>query len=224
MARSSSGPGNSSRGGSRRGQNRTDFNNNNNSPQQDGWTVSAPPRHLNKVGDLGNFGTFTKRGAAPTTFGPSGSVFNKRGGAKAAEVPALSRNSSSSNVNMFQMLSESSDSAAAAGLPPNPLRAGKEDAAPEATSPEPAPQRKRLNLAPRSVPIADAEASAPTPDAEAEAEAPAMDAKAAAEKIKANVAEIYHIKVWDPLLSFVCQLQVTYDRFFVYLFFGTGYL
>ena len=91
-----------SRGGSRRGGDRSEFNN----PQQvgpDGWAVagsgSGPPRPPPKAGDLSNFGKISK--TQPMTFGPS-SVFARKKGAE-SKREANSRTNSSST--MFEMLS-----------------------------------------------------------------------------------------------------------------------
>ena len=94
-----------SRGGSRRGGDRGEFNN----PQQqvvgpDGWAVagsgSGPPRPPPKAGDLSNFGKISK--TQPMTFGPSSVFAGKKGGAE-TKREAISRTNSSSN--MFSMLS-----------------------------------------------------------------------------------------------------------------------
>src|SRR5258708_27341510 len=83
-----------SRGGSRRGGERTEFG-------PDGWSVagsnasSRPPQ--TKAGDLSKFGTFSsKTGPAPATFGPS-KAFSKRDG-KGVDTPVLSRQTSSANM------------------------------------------------------------------------------------------------------------------------------
>ena len=92
------------RGGSRRGGDRSEFNN----AQQvgpDGWAVagsgSGPPgpRPLPKAGDLSNFGKISK--TQPMTFGP-GSVF---AGKKNAESKRESISRTNSSSNMFSMLS-----------------------------------------------------------------------------------------------------------------------
>jgi translation initiation factor 4G len=91
-----------SRGGSRRGGDRSEFNN----PQQvgpDGWAVAGSgsgPRPPPKAGDLSNFGKISK--TQPMTFGPSSVFAGKKGGAE-SKREAISRTNSSSN--MFEMLS-----------------------------------------------------------------------------------------------------------------------
>jgi hypothetical protein len=87
-----------SRGGSRRGGDRSDHP----PVAPDGWAVaggSGPPRPPPKAGDLSNFGKINK--TQQMTFGPS-SVFAGKKGAE-SKREAISRTSSSSN--MFSMLS-----------------------------------------------------------------------------------------------------------------------
>ncbi|KAE9400630.1 hypothetical protein BT96DRAFT_857110 [Gymnopus androsaceus JB14] len=138
---------NMSRGGSRRGADR------NEQPNADGWTTTAP-RPPAKVGDLSKFGQINK--SAPMTFGPS-SVF---AGKKESKRESLSRTNSSAN--MFQMLQnvEAAEAAAAKTSRP-PSRKTSIDLGPGG-APEPAPQRKRLILQPRTKPVD--QDSAPTQD------------------------------------------------------------
>lgn len=87
-----------SRGGSRRGGDRSEF-----PPNADGWAVagSGPARPPPKAGDLSKFGQISKN--QPMTFGP-GSVFaGKKGPAESTKRDSISR--VSSNSNMFSMLS-----------------------------------------------------------------------------------------------------------------------
>lgn len=171
--------GDSSRGGSRRGQTRTDFG----APQQqqqDGWnTVAAPPRNPGKVGDLAHFGKIEKRTASgPQTFGPS-TVFGKNRGPK-VETPPMSR--VNSNSNMFSLLNQDGSSGA------------------EPASSEPAPERKRLVLKPRTVGAKDGEDGGEKEDEEEEEEETAagesvMPKEEADRLIKTRVAEFYNVKV-----------------------------
>ena len=89
-----------SRGGSRRGGDRSDFA----QVGPDGWAVAGngPPRPPPKAGDLSKFGQISK--SSTMTFGP-GSVF---AGKKEGKRESLSRTSSSSN--MFSMLSQNAES------------------------------------------------------------------------------------------------------------------
>ena len=138
-----------SRGGSRRGGERGQFD------QQtgpDGWAVAGsagPPRPPPKAGDLSNFGKITK--SQPMTFGPS-SVFAGKKESKGGRAESLSRTASSSN--MFSMLSQNPELAAAeaaskASRPPS--RKTSVDLG-QSGVPEPPAQRRKLNLLPRSKP------------------------------------------------------------------------
>lgn len=91
-----------SRGGSRRGGDRSDV------PQvgPDGWAVagaaSSAPRPPPKAGDLSQFGKIANTKGQPMTFGPSSVFAGKKGSAAAEKRESLSRTASSSN--MFMML------------------------------------------------------------------------------------------------------------------------
>lgn len=168
---------NMSRTSSNRGRGRNDFE------QQgpDGWAVAGgAPRPPPKAGDLSNFGKIQK--TQPMTFGPS-SVFSKKD-AKAREP--ISR--SSSNSNMFSMLSQQADAAAESKAEPT--------------------QRRRLVLAPRTVPK---EEGAPTAsasgeagsesgsDAEEEAAAPSVEMSDADanKKIDEDIKELFAVRNLD---------------------------
>lgn len=194
---------NSSRGGSRRGPTRTDFN----APQQqgqDGWSAPAP-RQQAKVGDLSRFGTIEKRpaGATPTSFGPP-SVFGKKGKAAGQlDTPPMSRTPSS--VNMFSLLGQDASSGGGSSG----------EAAPAADEAGDAPQRKRLVLAPRTKPVPGEDGEEGEGDDEDKDEgddvkegedededaAPKLDDKAAKDKTKAQVSEFFHLKVSPALPS-----------------------
>ncbi|KAJ7258700.1 hypothetical protein C8J57DRAFT_1644698 [Mycena rebaudengoi] len=128
-----------SRGGSRRGGDRGgDFQ----GPGPEGWNVAGgnTPWPPPKASDVSNFGKIqSTRKGLPMTFGPS-SVFS---GKKDSKRESLSR--SSSNQNMFSMLSQNTEAPA------------------EAKAAEAPPQRRRLILQPRSKPTAD-EPGTVTPD------------------------------------------------------------
>lgn len=189
--------GGSSRGGSRRGQARTDFN----QVQEPGGWQNAPVRNPGKAGDLSGFGKIERRlpSAGPGSFGPS-NVFGKRAAAKTGETPPLSRTGSTSN--MFSMLSQDGSGESAAPMARGPSADGGEE-----------PTRKRLVLAKRSVPVPqEGEETLASPAAEEEAEeaaAPEMDDKAAADKIKANMDEFFHVRVRLPTLS-LCLFNRTF--------------
>ncbi|KAJ7030060.1 hypothetical protein C8F04DRAFT_1398149 [Mycena alexandri] len=172
-----------SRGGSRRGADRGEFQ----GPGPDGWNVAGgnTPRPPPKAGDLSNFGKIGSNSKGlPMTFGPS-SVFS---GKKDNKRESLSRASSSSN--MFSMLSQTGEPSA--------------DAA-KAAAPEPA-QRRRLILQPRSKPAADEQGSATaeaTPagsadnSEEEEEEAPLMSVEDADKKIAEDSKEFFAVRNLD---------------------------
>ncbi|EIW54417.1 ARM repeat-containing protein [Trametes versicolor FP-101664 SS1] len=134
-----------SRGGSRRGGDRDDY-------QQigpDGWAAAGGPalRQPPKAGDLSNFGKINK--STPMTFGPS-SVFQKD--KTKSRESTLSRQGS---TNMFSMLSANPEIAAevtSAKSSRPPSRKSSVDLGPGG-APEATPQRKCLQLLPRSVPV-----------------------------------------------------------------------
>ncbi|KAJ7039020.1 armadillo-type protein [Mycena alexandri] len=119
-----------SRGGSRRGADRGEFQ----GPGPDGWNVAGgnTPRPPPKAGDLSNFGKIGSNSKGlPMTFGPS-SVFS---GKKDNKRESLSRASSSSN--MFSMLSQTGEPSADAT---------------KAATPEALAQRRWLILQPHPKP------------------------------------------------------------------------
>ncbi|KAJ3737530.1 ARM repeat-containing protein [Lentinula guzmanii] len=129
-----------SRGGSRRGGERNDHQ-----ASADGWTVNGSiPRSPAKVGDLSRFGQISK--GASITFGPN-SLFAGKKESKRESLPRTN-----SNANMFQMLQnvEAAEVANKTSRPPS--QKPSVDLGPGG-APEPAPQRKRLNLLPRTKPV-----------------------------------------------------------------------
>ncbi|KAI0669667.1 hypothetical protein C8Q78DRAFT_1041469 [Trametes maxima] len=142
-----------SRGGSRRGGDRGEH-------QQvgpDGWAVAGGPatRQASKAGDLSQFGKINK--SAPMTFGPS-SIFQKD--KTKSREPTLSRQGS---TNMFSMLSANPEIAAevtSAKSSRPPSRKSSIDLG-SGGAPEAAPQRKRLQLLPRTKPLEDKSESTP---------------------------------------------------------------
>ena len=119
----------------------------------DGWTtpVTRPPQ--TKAGDLSKFGKIER--SAGLQFGP-GSVFSKRGDKR--ESASVTRVSSSSN--MFAMLNSSEatpdavsvGSRTAASTRP-PSRKASIDMSSGTASPIDGPQRRRLILQPRTIPV-----------------------------------------------------------------------
>lgn len=199
MARSSSGRNDSSRGGSRRGANRTDFG----APtlNADGWSTPAPaPRNAGKVGDLKNFGQIEKPAARqPASFGPSG-VFSKK--KNQAETPPMSRTPSSAN--MFSLLGQ--DSGNATG----------DNAGDKTDDGEPAPQRKRLVLQKRSVPLPDDEGADKDGDDDDEASAkddkPKIDEAEAKRLIKTRVDEFYNVRDYENAVDQFKELPAVYHK------------
>ncbi|KAJ7647733.1 hypothetical protein FB45DRAFT_1052162 [Roridomyces roridus] len=168
-----------SRGGSRRGADRGEFQ----GPGPDGWTVAAgnTPRPPPKAGDLSNFGKIssTNKGL-PMTFGPS-SVFS----GKKDKRESLSRTNSSSN--MFSMLSQ------------GPEAPETSKAAPEAPA-----QRRRLILQPRTKPAdgqepttADATPAGSDDEEEEEETAAEMSEEDANKKIAEDSKEFFAVRNLD---------------------------
>ncbi|KAI6106519.1 armadillo-type protein [Pisolithus croceorrhizus] len=167
-----------SRGGSRRGVER------NAEPAPDGWAVAggSQPRPPSKAGDLSHFGKISK--AAPMVMGPS-SVF---AGKKDTKRESLTRTNSSSN--MFSMLSQNPE------LPvePKPSRAPSRRPSTDMDKPEPAPQRRKLQLLPRSIP-APGETPPPTSEDEPEGSpATQMSEEDAKKKIDEDVKEFFAVR------------------------------
>ena len=172
-----------SRGGSRRGGDR------NAESGPDGWTtaggsVARPPP---KAGDLSQFGKISK--AAPMVMGPS-SVFTK----KDSKRDSLSR--TSSNSNMFSMLSQNTELPVDATAKPSrpPSRKPSVDLG-QGGVPEP-PQRRKLQLLPRTKPTPAEET--PPPASEDEPEAPVQMSEAdAKKKIDEDVKEFFAVRNMD---------------------------
>lgn len=118
-----------SRGGSRVGQPR-------NAGGSDWQTTPSAPRPA-RPADFSNIGHRISSSSAGPSFGPQSTFGRKKGGA-GQSTPPISRQASTANIpnmsnaNQFALLNESSESAEPS---------------------EPAPQRKKLNLAPRTKPV-----------------------------------------------------------------------
>lgn len=181
-----------SRGGSKRGGDRGEY-------QQDGWNVaggaSNVPRPPPKAGDLSKFGKISSNTSAPMTFGPA-SVFS---GKKEGKKETLSR--ANSNSNMFSMLSGNTevaaDTTAAKGSRP-PSRKTSVDFS-QTGVPEPLTQRKRLVLQPRSKPVEEAGPAPTTADSDSSSEedeqqAPAMSDAEAKKRIEEDSKEFYAVR------------------------------
>ncbi|KAI6046367.1 hypothetical protein EDC04DRAFT_2876735 [Pisolithus marmoratus] len=158
-----------SRGGSRRGGERN--------------AEPAPDDSQAKAGDLSHFGKISK--AAPMVMGPS-SVF---AGKKDPKRESITRTNSSSN--MFSMLSQNPELVIEA----KPSRAPSRR--PSADLDKPEPQRKKLQLLPRTIPT-PGEPSSSTSEEEPEA-APAgpMSEDDAKKKINEDVKEFFSVRNLD---------------------------
>ena len=140
-----------SRGGSRRGGERGDHT----QVGPDGWAVAGGPatRPATKAGDLSQFGKIAK--STPMTFGPS-SVFTKDKGSKRDSTIRQS------STNMFSMLSGNPEittevSSGKSSRPPS--RKSSIDLGPGGVPEGVPPQRRKLQLLPRSVPIDKSEST-----------------------------------------------------------------
>jgi len=212
-----------SRGGSRRGGNRDATE----PPHPDGWSVagsSAPARQPPKAGDLSQFGKISK--ATPMTFGP-GSIFTaKKGTDPKSRDPPMSRTPSTSS-NMFSMLQNPDavvEPAVSKGSRP-PSRKPSVDLGAGVPS-EPAPQRRRLQLLPRSKPVGE-ESKASTPaasesgsddEATGETGSPAPPALSEAEtkaKIEEDTKEFFSIRMLDEAESYFSTLPTEHRHWLV---------
>lgn len=192
-----------SRGGSRRGGERGQFD----QAGPDGWAVAGganvPARPPPKAGDLSNFGKINK--TAPMTFGPS-SVFAGKKDTK-ARAESLSRTNSSSN--MFSMLSQNPELAAeGAGSKSSrpPSRKTSVDLG-QSGVPEAPTQRKRLNLLPRSKPTE--EETAPTsnnPSDDEGSEDATMSEADAKKKIDEDSKEFFAVRNLEEAEDYFAKL------------------
>ncbi|KAN0062692.1 hypothetical protein ACQY0O_004887 [Thecaphora frezii] len=156
-----------SRGGSKRGQARGEHG-------PDGWsTVGGPPAppRPSKAGDLSAFGKIERGGSnRPLSFGPSG-VFGKKNQGKGSEDGSQPPTRTNSQTNMFSLLNQSGDG----------------EAAPAAAE---EPQRPKLNLLPRTKPVAAAAAE----KTEDKADKPELSDQDAKRKIDNDIKEFLEIK------------------------------
>ncbi|KAI6029329.1 hypothetical protein BKA83DRAFT_4217320 [Pisolithus microcarpus] len=179
-----------SRGGSRRGAER------NVEPAPDGWAVAggSQPRPPTKAGDLSHFGKISK--ASPMVMGPS-SVF---AGKKDNKRESLTRTNSSSN--MFSMLSQNPELV----IEPKPSRAPSRRPSTDMDKPEPVPQRRKLQLLPRTIP-APGETPPPTSEEEPEgALAAQMSEEDAKKKIDEDVKEFFAVRNLEEADAYLTAL------------------
>ncbi|CDO68855.1 hypothetical protein BN946_scf185035.g8 [Trametes cinnabarina] len=200
-----------SRGGSRRGADRGDHQ------QGDGWATVAAARQATKAGDLSQFGKINK--STPMTFGPS-SVFQKDTKSKSRES-TLSRQGSS---NMFSMLSANPEIAAevtSAKSSRPPSRKSSIDLG-SGGAPEAPPQRRKLQLLPRSVPLDNKAESTPgTSTAASEDEGaestnePSMSAEEAKTRIEEDSKEFFSIRDLDEAEVYFTKLPAEHRHLLV---------
>jgi len=207
-----------SRGGSRRGGNRDAAE----PPHPDGWSVAgsnAPARQPPKAGDLSQFGKISK--ATPMTFGP-GSIFTAKKGTD-PKNPPMSRTPSTSS-NMFSMLQNPDavvEPAVSKGSRP-PSRKPSVDLGAGASS-EPAPQRRRLQLLPRSKPVGE-ESKVSTPaasesgsddEATGETGSLALSEVETKAKIEEDTKEFFSIRMLDEAESYFSTLPTEHRHWLV---------
>jgi len=202
-----------SRGGSRRGGNRDAAE----QPHPDGWSVAgqSAARPPPKAGDLSQFGKISKA-TTPVSFGPSSIFSQKKGSDPKSRDSPLSRTASSSN--MFSMLQNSD----ALAEPPTSKSSRPPSRKPSVdlgvgTAPEPAQQRRKLQLLPRTRPVGE-ESKASTPavseagsddEAAEEGDAPApatISEDEAKSKIDEDVKEFFGIRLLDEAESYFSSL------------------
>ena len=212
-----------SRGGSRRGGNRDAVE----PPHPDGWSVAgsnAPARQPPKAGDLSNFGKISK--TTPISFGPVSVFSGKKGTDPKNRDPPMSRTPSTSS-NMFSMLQNPDavvEPAVSKGSRP-PSRKPSVDLGAGASS-EPAPQRRRLQLLPRSKPVGE-ESKASTPaasesgsddEATEDIGSPAPPALSEAEtkaKIEEDTKEFFSIRMLDEAESYFTTLPTEHRHWLI---------
>lgn len=175
------------RGGSRRGQHR-DGGFGVPPPGSDGWSTvgNAPPPRPTKAGDLSSFGKIRETGGA-LKLGPSG-IFGSK---KAVKDDKAAPGQNVTAANRFGPLSQMEPSAA-----------DQRPSDPSASTPE-ATERPRLNLQPRTIPVASEPEAAAAAAATTPAAAPSSDEPTAAatevpasvkNSIKNSVEEFFAIK------------------------------
>lgn len=194
-----------SRGGSRRGGDRGDHN----QPGPDGWVTPAtrPPP---KVGDLSNFGKISKTNSM--TFGPA-SVFSAK--EKGKRDSTITRTSS----NMFSMLN--AEVAAEVTLPAKssrpPSRKPSVDLGTAGVPSEP-PQRRKLNLLPRSKPVESKPDESAVASTESDDEPPeqavasSMTVDEALKRIEEDSKEFFNVRDLNEAEVYFTKLPVEHRR------------
>ncbi|OCH90607.1 hypothetical protein OBBRIDRAFT_776738 [Obba rivulosa] len=195
-----------SRGGSRRGGERGEHQ-----IGPDGWAVAGGPaaRPPPKAGDLSNFGKINK--TTSMTFGPS-SVFSAKDKGKrdSTSIPRAG------STNMFSALRDNPEAVAEAAAAPRASRPPSRKASVDLGSqgaPEIAPQRRKLNLLPRTLPKPDEQKADSTPaaseaasDDEVEPSEPSMTEEEANTRIKEDSKEFFSIRDLDEAEVYFTKL------------------
>lgn len=202
-----------SRGGSRRGGERGDHT----QVGPDGWAVAgnAAPRPPPKAGDLSNFGKINK--TTSMTFGPS-SVFAAGKTEKKRESATISRTGS---VNMFSMLSQNPELAnevqAQSKSSRPPSRKPSIDLGPGGVPEQATPQRRKLNLLPRSIPKEDSPAAstAVSEDEGADASAPSMTEKEAKTQVDEDCKEFFNVRDINEAETYFTKLPTEHRHILV---------
>ncbi|KAJ2985127.1 hypothetical protein NUW54_g10254 [Trametes sanguinea] len=180
-------------------------------------TIAALREQATKAGDLSQFGKINK--STPMTFGPS-SVFQKDSKSKSRES-TLSRQGSS---NMFSMLSANPEitaevTSAKSSRPPS--RKSSIDLG-SGGAPEAPPQRRKLQLLPRSVPLENKPESTPgTSTAASEDEGaestnePSMSVEEAKTRIEEDSKEFFSIRDLDEAEVYFTKLPAEHRHLLV---------
>ncbi|KDQ50870.1 hypothetical protein JAAARDRAFT_41657 [Jaapia argillacea MUCL 33604] len=197
-----------SRGGSRRGHERGGDQQQHNA---DGWTTTGRPPA--KAGDLSNFGKISKT-TTPTTFMGPGSIFVGKKGVENKRDSSISRVNSSSN--MFHML-QSSEIAAEGPPPAKASRPPSRKASIDMSQGGEPQQRRKLQLLPRSVPVASEKepdtpgASAPpSEEEELDAGEPSMTEDEAQAKIAEDSKEFFAIRDLGEAEDYFTKLPMSH--------------
>ncbi|KAF9980067.1 hypothetical protein BGZ75_008843, partial [Mortierella antarctica] len=174
----------------------------------DGWsTVGSGPVMPKKAGDLSSFGNTSRaKGSGVPSLGPSQSVFGslnkgKRADAKAATQAEPVRQISSTNI-FAALEGEAGD------------RRGSVDAE------KPASGRPRLNLLPRSAPVAAESASASAESKSEASSAPKKTEDEAKRSISNTLKEYMSIRDMNELLISVKELDACYKPLLVTEFYN----
>ena len=181
-----------SRGGSRRGGDRGGGPAG--EPQADGWSVAggSTPRLPPKAGDLSNFGKINKSG--PVVMGPSSVWAGKKDGAKRDST--LTR--VNSNSNMFMMLGRDAEAMPETGSKPS-RPSSRRTSVDLGAAGVPEPQRKKLQLLPRSKPVEEENkvnggSADHSEDEDGDDAPPTMSEAEANKKIAEDIKELFSVR------------------------------